>query len=151
VAKNGSRFLGQSLYQTWMDAVFSAHWVYGLSMTHQEDKKSANFHQAAECSLDIFRSEDRSPHIDPLWVKAPCRLQRQVAGFGSPNRSRCLQKPAHCQKLKSELAAILCNGALPMRPELFDLFFVGVGVGFRNISSKIFLFFSISLGWRRIR
>jgi hypothetical protein len=43
-----------------------------------------------------------------------------------------LPKPAHCQKLKSESAAILCNGALPMRPELFDLFFVGVGVGFRN-------------------
>jgi hypothetical protein len=66
---------------------FGAHRACGLQFTHQEHKKSADLHQAAESSVEIFRSRDRSPAHRPLWVKAPCRLQRQVAGFGFPNRS----------------------------------------------------------------
>ena len=70
-----------------VDAVLSSHWVCALWITHQEHKKSANPHQAAESSVEIFRSEDRSPAHRPSWVKAPYRLQRQVAGFGRPNHS----------------------------------------------------------------
>ena len=36
------------------------------SLTHQEHKKSADPHQAAESSVEIFRSGDFAlPHIDP--------------------------------------------------------------------------------------
>ena len=51
-------------------------------MAHQEHKKSADPHQAAESSVEISRSRDRSPAHRPLRVKGPCRLHRQVAGFG---------------------------------------------------------------------
>jgi hypothetical protein len=49
-----------------MDAVFSSHWVYGLWITHQEHKKSADLHQAAESSVEIFSfGRIALLHIDP--------------------------------------------------------------------------------------
>jgi len=69
------------------EGFLGAHWLYGLSVTHQEHKKSADPHQAAESSVDIFCSEDRSPAHRPFEIKAPCRLQRQVAGSGFPDHS----------------------------------------------------------------
>jgi hypothetical protein len=48
-----------------MDAVFSSHWVRGLSITHQEHKKSADLHQAAEVPWRLFVRKIGLPHIDP--------------------------------------------------------------------------------------
>jgi hypothetical protein len=45
---------------------------------HQEHKKSADSHQAADSSVEISRSRDRSPAHRPLSVKAPCRLQGRL-------------------------------------------------------------------------
>ena len=63
-----------------------AHCGYGVWITHQEHKKSADPHQAAEYSVESFVRE-LAPAHRPFRVKAPCRLQRQVAGFGVPNHS----------------------------------------------------------------
>ena len=52
------------------------------SLTHQEHKKSADPHQAAESPWRFLVRKITLPYIDPFWVKAPCRLQRQIAGFG---------------------------------------------------------------------
>jgi hypothetical protein len=60
--------------------------MQGYGVTHQERKKSADCHQAAETSVEIFVREISLPHIDH-WVKTPCRLQWQVVGFGFPNHS----------------------------------------------------------------
>ena len=49
-------------------------------VTHEEHKKTADPHQAAESAVQIFVRKIGLPHIDPCEVKAPCRLQRQVAG-----------------------------------------------------------------------
>ena len=59
----------------------------GYGSRIKSTKKSADLHQAAESSVEIFRSGDRSPAHRPFWVKAPYRLQRQVAGSGFPNHS----------------------------------------------------------------
>ena len=45
-----------------------AHLGCGLGTTHQEHKKSASLHQAAESSVEIFRSEDHSPAHRPREV-----------------------------------------------------------------------------------
>jgi hypothetical protein len=49
-----------------MDAVFSSHWVRGLSITHQEHKKSADLHQAAESPWRFLVREIALSHIDPV-------------------------------------------------------------------------------------
>jgi hypothetical protein len=53
-------------------------------------QKIRQLYQAAESSVEIFVQEITLPHIDPSWVKTPCRLQWQVVGFDLPNHSSCL-------------------------------------------------------------
>ena len=58
-----------------------------LRFSHQEHKKIRRPSSGGGKFLEISCSEDHSPAHRPLWVKAPCRLQRQAAGFGLPNHS----------------------------------------------------------------
>jgi hypothetical protein len=60
--------------------------VAGL-ITHQEHKKSAGLHQAAESSVEIFAFGRSLFRTSTLWVKTPCRLRWQVVGFGFPSHS----------------------------------------------------------------
>jgi hypothetical protein len=58
----------------------------GYESRTKSTKKIRHPHQAAENPVETFVRKIALPHID-LMVKAPYRLQRQVAGSGFPNHS----------------------------------------------------------------
>jgi hypothetical protein len=73
-----------------IDGVWKGLFECSLGLTIDHAPRAQKIRQPSSGggqSVEIFCSRNRSLAHRPFWVKAPCRLQRQVAGFGFPNRS----------------------------------------------------------------